>query len=168
MPAAESGDGVVKDTEADDKLQKHLDGLHQVVGEVALFMGSRAAHRYMFLSDLGWMLLPPLTLRQYKVIRNSKSETIGYVSWALVSAEVETRLLTGEARLMPKEWKSGDKAVVIHLACPPGSDDQVLGRIKDEVFPDGALHVISKGDDGKPCLKEIEASGAQDGSEGGQ
>ena len=58
----------------------------------------------------------------------------GFVSWALVSEDVERRLDRPDFRLRPGDWKSGDRAWIIDVVAPP---DQALGfidAIKEKVL----------------------------------
>jgi hemolysin-activating ACP:hemolysin acyltransferase len=68
------------------------------------------------LSDLRWLLVPPLRAGQYALLQaQSKSHgftaAVAAVLWAKVSADVDKRLtekLDTPIRLGPREWKSGD------------------------------------------------------------
>lgn len=99
---------------------------------VSLFCQS-PAHRHLLLSDLEWRLVPPIALRQFRLIYK-KEMPYGFVSWALVSEDVERRLDRPDFRLRPADWKSGDRAWVIDVVAPP---DQALGfidAIKEKVL----------------------------------
>jgi cytolysin-activating lysine-acyltransferase len=99
---------------------------------VSLFCQS-PAHRHLLLTDLEWRLVPPIALRQFRLIYK-KEMPYGFVSWALVSEHVERRLDRPDFRLRPADWKSGDRAWIIDVVAPP---DQALGfidAIKEKVL----------------------------------
>lgn len=87
------------------------------------------AHKHLFLTDLEWLVIPPLLLRQFRVFRRG-GKPFAYASWAFVSREVEERLKSGPAKLRPGEWKSGDQALIVDLLAPFGGGEQVVEKIK--------------------------------------
>ena len=146
--------------------REDLDALHRVVGEVAMFLGESKRHRHNFLSDLHWLVLPPVLLRQYKLARDSEGRTVGYVSWAFAGEGLAARLIEGDLRIRMSEWKGGDQALVVQLACPRAAEGRLLGAVKSEVFAGRSLQAVRRGGpDGKPRLMEVrmpEKEGAGD------
>lgn len=82
---------------------------------VALMMHS-PTHKDLPLSDLPWLIVPPLLAEQIAIVEALRegeevSEPYGVALWARVSPEVDRRLSedkSGSARLAPNEWQSGD------------------------------------------------------------
>ncbi len=138
-----------------EKRKRFIRGVRETVGEVALLMASSGTHRYHYVQDLNWMVFPAVALSQYKLVRNGKDETVGFISWALVSDEVLQRIRNGAVKLRPEDWKSGDSAVVMDAvgSVEPG---RLLQALKGEVFPHRRLVSIVHGDEGGIELKEIE------------
>ncbi|MBF2736016.1 MAG: toxin-activating lysine-acyltransferase [Betaproteobacteria bacterium AqS2] len=144
-------------TEASKKDREAASLIHRAVGEIALFLGQHDGWRFDFLSDLHWRVLPPVALRQYKLVQGPGGGTVGYISWARVGEEVERRLLVGERRIKPSEWNSGAKAVVMDLACPESARQRILGGIQVEVFSDAEeLYVIERNKEGAIELRLVE------------
>ena len=66
----------------------------------------------------------------------AKDKPIGVILWATVNDEVESRLLSGNARMRPQDWKSGDKLWVVEVLAPFGGTDEMLKDLKAKVFAD--------------------------------
>ena len=73
-------------------------------------------HKHLALTDLEWLVFPPLTTGQVAVANVQAKESgtsmpAAVALWASVSPEVDKKLsenLTAPMRLRPDEWKSGD------------------------------------------------------------
>ena len=100
--------------------------LQTVVGQCVLLMAASPGHKFVFLADIEWMLLPAILLQQYRIYHDDKGHPIAFAAWAFVSEEVEKRLNGGNARLQPADWKSGDRLWLIHIVAPLGHTALVL------------------------------------------
>jgi len=92
-----------------------------------------APHRHLFISDLEWALLPPIALRQCRVFVKD-GRPVGFASWAFVSDEVDARLRTGQTKLKPAEWKSGDRCWLIDLIAPFGGAPEFVKTLTNGVL----------------------------------
>ncbi len=113
------------------------DDLTRLLGQIVSLMGQSPAHRHIFLSDLEWLVLPPLMKRQARIWRRQTERgavPVVYASWANVTPEVEKRLLQGQNRLRPAEWDGGDIPWLIDLVAPYGGVDAALGELVDQTF----------------------------------
>ncbi len=68
-------------------VEKVLDGenkvaLESVLGTVAYLMMRSPMHRYVFVGDWEWLIMPPVLLRQFRVFRDKDNRPVGFVSWA--------------------------------------------------------------------------------------
>lgn len=130
----------------------------RLLGQIVTLLGQSAGHRHVFVSDLEWLVLPPLMARQARVWRRQTENgalPVIYASWALVDAEVEARLRQGQMRLKPSEWRSGDRAWVIDVVAPFGGSDGALQELADQVFPGKVLHALSGSATGGVAVREI-------------
>lgn len=66
--------------------------LSAILGQAAWVMMRSPPHRHLFVGDLEWLLLPPIAHRQFRLWRRNNMP-VAYASWALLSDEVEARLL---------------------------------------------------------------------------
>ncbi|MBF0167293.1 MAG: toxin-activating lysine-acyltransferase [Alphaproteobacteria bacterium] len=127
----------------------------EVLGDVVWLMTQSPAHRHFFVADLDWLILPPLMLRQCRLVRG-KERPQSFVTWALLNEEVEQRLMAGHNRLKPSDWNSGDRAWMIDLIAPFGGQDALLVELKQRLFPDRPLKLLQPGKDGKgPVAGEV-------------
>ncbi len=120
-----------------------------VLGQAIWIAMHAPSHRHLFLADLEWALVPPVRLRQIRFFGKS-GEVDGFASWALVDEEVEKRLLTGNRRLAPADWRSGERAWLIDLVAPTeDAAKAALGEIKSRLFADKPFNMLVPNKDGK-------------------
>jgi cytolysin-activating lysine-acyltransferase len=125
--------------------------LAQVLGEVVWLMSQSATHKGFLVSDLEWMVMTPMLLGQFRLFYE-REKPIGVVLWGFVNDEVEARLLTGNARLRPGDWKSGERLWVTDIIAPFGRAegaqvsmaDQMIVDLKEKVFPTRELRVLTR------------------------
>lgn len=126
-------------------------GPAEVVGQMIGLMSQSPAHKFVFLSDLEWMVLPAVGLRQFRVYRN-QGNAVAFATWAFVDEERENRLKGGQSRLAPAEWRCGDRIWLFDLVAPFGNADEVIQDIRRNVFPDKEVRTIRLSDDGKEWI----------------
>lgn len=90
---------------------------------VKLFLNS-PSHDHLFLSDMKWLVLPPLQLRQCKLYRQ-QGAPVAFASWAMLSPEAEKDFIRNK-RLRPKDWDSGNRCWLVDMVVPYGGSDQVI------------------------------------------
>jgi hemolysin-activating ACP:hemolysin acyltransferase len=135
--------------------------LTEILGQVAALMMRSAGHRHLFLSDMEWLVVPPLLIGQVRVFQ-SAGAPVAAAFWASVSEEVEKRLEQGETRLRPQDWKSGDRLWLIEVIAPaaernPNALQALLAEWEDGLWRgtlQGSAHKSEIGKAGKrggPC-----------------
>ena len=80
----------------------------RMLGEIVWVLTQSPTHKHFALADLEWMVMPPLSLEQYRIFR-AGTRPIGVAFWAYLSDEAEQKLLSGAHRLRPDEWAVGMK-----------------------------------------------------------
>lgn len=119
-----------------------------MLGQIAWLMVQSASHKHLFLTDLEWLAMPAIILKQFRIWRQGP-QPIAYASWALLTEDAEQRLLSGQRRLRPGEWNAGDRLWLIDLVAPFGGADGFLTDFKRKVFPDREIKTLVPGPDGK-------------------
>ncbi len=119
-----------------------------LLGPVVWLYMHAPSQKHLFLTDVEWMIIPPMELNQYKLYMKEEAP-LAYASWAFVDEETEKRLLSGRIRLAPKDWKSGDRLWLIDLVAPFGGGKDVLKDIRDNVFPSRPIKQLVPDTDGK-------------------
>jgi len=99
-----------------------------VLGQMVWLLLQSPAHRHVFVSELEWRLLPPLTLGQARIFKKDK-EPFAFVTWALASEGVEGRLRAMPGKLTPAEWKSGTRMVIVDVVAPFGGGDACVNEV---------------------------------------
>ncbi|MFN3231365.1 MAG: toxin-activating lysine-acyltransferase [Alphaproteobacteria bacterium] len=79
------------------------------LGEIVWLMSQSPTHKHFAISDLEWMIMPPVLLRQFKIFRSESGQPIGLALWAYLSKESEEKLEAGSTRLRPDEWNATGK-----------------------------------------------------------
>jgi cytolysin-activating lysine-acyltransferase len=129
--------------------------LAAVLGEVVSLLMMPASHKHLFLADLEWLVVPPLALRQFRLWRQD-DRPVGFATWALLSEEVEARLLSGVRRLKPADWNSGDRAWLIDVVAPnPEAAQKMVAELKAVVFSDRPLKALQARPEGGSAAVEV-------------
>ena len=136
----------------------------QIVG---VLMSSSHYKEYK-VSDLEWLVIPPLLAGQFRIGEAKPKEGItlpvAVVLWARVSAEVDKRLMetdTPEVRLKPEEWTSGDILWLLHAAGQTRFVRHVVEQLSKTTFKGREVKVLGRDRDGKPKVHTLAASLAE-------
>jgi len=89
------------------------------------------AHKTKDFTSIDRDLLPPILLKQFRVIRDQKLP-IAFLTWASVSADVQTKVKRSEA-LNLEDWKSGNIVVVVDCIAPFGHKDRIIQEFFDGI-----------------------------------
>lgn len=126
-----SDESVTSKTDQAPKPPQNLT-VSEVFGQATWLMTQSRGHRTMFISDLEWMLMPPILQRQFRLFPG-KDQPLGIALWAQLSDEASARLEQG-GKLKPDDWKSGDNYWLVELLAPFGQQEAMLGDLKASVF----------------------------------
>lgn len=99
-----------------------------LLGPVCFLAMNSPAHRFMFVADFEWRILPPIVIEQAKVYMRDESP-VAFASWAFLSPEVAARYKQ-IGRLAPPDWKSGDEPWLIDVIAPFGSVEEIVKDLK--------------------------------------
>ncbi len=159
-------------------------------------------HTQFFIADLEWPaarplgsplagqaakeneLMTPVLLQQFRLFY-AQDRPLGVVPearkksvlWGQVFDDVEKRLIGGQPKLQPTDWKSGEKIwvmpeacfqhdEVIAPACPGprhasdekrsgGGAEEMVKDLKTKVFPDREVHYVTVTKDGKKEVRVV-------------
>ena len=106
---------------------------------VSILMRSNP-HRHYSLSDLEWLVLPPIMTGQFAILDaqvNGQVMPVALALWARVSAEVDQRLsdpTLPSIRLKPDEWRSGEILWLIDAVGDGNSIPKLLQRLNEGPF----------------------------------
>jgi cytolysin-activating lysine-acyltransferase len=125
----------------------------QLFGEIVWLFSQSPKHKNFFISDLEWLVMTPILLKQFRVFY-APDRPIGVALWAYVNDEVEQRLMTGNARLAPADWKGGEKLWLVDIIAPYGGHDAMIADLKEKVFAGREMRFLGL-DNGKPSMKSI-------------
>lgn len=134
------------------------DDMTRLLGQIVSLMGQSPSHRHIFLADLEWLVLPPLTKRQVRIWRRRTERgaaPVVYASWAMVTPEVEQRLLQGQHRLRPDEWDAGNIPWLIDLVAPYGGGDAALNELVEQTFGGNPVKALVPTRGGGYAVREI-------------
>lgn len=129
--------------------------MESALGAVILLANRSQSHKHLFITDMEWLVIPPVMLKQFAVFRTQKNEPMAFISWASINEEVEKRLLTGNVKLKPQEWKSGDKLYIIDVLSPFGGQYELLKQLKERQFKDKDVYLIRPRSDNKGMERKL-------------
>lgn len=120
------------------------------------------------IGDLEWLLLPPITNRQFRIGEVKLDEAHGgatvpasLVLWALVSVEVDKRLTEtteAEPKLTPAEWTSGDIPWLVHAAGETRFVRPVVDQLMATTFKNRTLKVLGRDKDNNVKIHILDGS----------
>jgi cytolysin-activating lysine-acyltransferase len=102
----------------------------QVLGEIAWLMTQSPRHKVMLISDLEWLLMPAILLRQFRIFYKGE-QPVGVALWALADDLAAKRIDAGETRLAAVKWKSGSNMRIIDVVAPFGGEAEMRGQLSD-------------------------------------
>lgn len=136
------------------------DDMTRLLGQIVSLMGQSPAHRHIFISDLEWLVLPPLTKRQVRIWRRRTERgaaPVVYAAWAMVTEEVQQRLMQGQNRLRPAEWDGGNIPWLIDLVAPYGGADAALNELVEQTFAGKTIKTLVPTPGGGYTVREVSA-----------
>ncbi len=123
--------------------------LESTLGAITILAMKSQSHKYLFTSDLEWLVIPAIAQKQFALFRNGKNEPISFITWANVDEETEKRLLSGSLKLQPKDWNSGNKKYIIDVISPFVPAKEILKEFKEKHFKDKEIRILRPKKDGK-------------------
>lgn len=112
-----------------------------VFKDIIWLLSQSPEHRYMFLADLEWAIIPPFLLEQFRVFYKSKMP-VACVCWAKVDDDM-LKVINGiGARIRPHEWNNGEHIVIMGVVAPFGEAIQVLDEVQKKIFPGQTVHMM--------------------------
>jgi cytolysin-activating lysine-acyltransferase len=132
----------------------------EVFGQTTWLMTQSRGHRNMFISDLEWMVMPPILLRQFRLFPG-KEQPLGIAFWAQLSDEASQRLEQG-GRLKPDDWKSGDNLWLVELLAPFGQQDAMLADLRSSIFKNKQFRMHATDPSGQRRMVTMNGEGLED------
>jgi hemolysin-activating ACP:hemolysin acyltransferase len=141
------------------------------LGQIVLVLMRTRQHKYSFLSDLEWLVVPAIATSQFMVAEHRDSSTglslpSAVALWAMVSKDVDGRLSSSPSqpvRLKPEEWVSGTIPWLVEAAGDPRAVGSLLRTLIDKRFPIDGIKTIGRSPDGtagvRTLRKEVMTSG---------
>ncbi len=94
-----------------------------ILGEIVWLMSQSPEFKQYLISDLEWLVMPPILLRQFRLFYH-EGRPAAVVLYARVSPEVDARLEASAPTLRPEDWKSGDTVRAIRTIAPFGGAEE--------------------------------------------
>ena len=124
------------------------------VGHACWLMSRSPLHKHLMLTDLEWLVLPPILLSQFRLWQKG-GMPLGFASWAYLGEEASERLVEkGIRRLMPTDWKSGGDLWLIDFVAPLGGQEVMIQELKEKIFAGKSFKSLQPDADGGIGVKE--------------
>ena len=124
----------------------------QALGHAVWLMTHSAIHKHLFMIDAEWLIVPPVSLGQYKLWYKNDLP-YGFASWAFLGPDAEARIREGIRRVTPIDWKSGDTLWLMDFIAPFGDQQQMLQELRG-VLNNAPMKSLQPGPDGKLAVME--------------
>ena len=103
-----------------------------VLGQITWLMSQSSEHKTLFVTDLEWLVMPAIVLKQFKMFYKDKMP-VGCILWGKVSDEVAARLEQPNFRLQVTDWQSGPNLKIINIIAPFGAKDELKAQFMAEI-----------------------------------
>jgi cytolysin-activating lysine-acyltransferase len=133
-------------------------------GDIVTLLMRSESERGRTLADLEWMVVPAMQSGQFAVAEAQSKDTgivapMGVVLWAMVSAEIDTRLsanIDKPFKLEPTDWRSGDIPWIIAAFGDTKVVGQLFEQLSKTVFAKQPAKLRARGEGGKPFIGRLE------------
>lgn len=105
-----------------------------ILGPVFWLYARDERRKFTFIADQDWLLMPPVVLDQCKLYMKDEMPWV-FITWALVSDEIDARLRSHVPKIAPHEWKSGEHIWLIDIVAPFGQSDEMVEELRRTQFP---------------------------------
>jgi cytolysin-activating lysine-acyltransferase len=123
-------------------------------GQAVWLMMNMPQFRHVFLCDLEWMVLPPIMLNQYRLLKVG-NRVVAFAAWGYLSEAAEVRLQEASPRLAPVDWKSGDRLWLISVFAPFGHQEAIIADVRDGALAGRTFKLHRRTPDGKPSVEVV-------------
>ncbi|BAY21239.1 RTX toxin acyltransferase family protein [Calothrix sp. NIES-2100] len=108
----------------------------QMIGSITHLMLYSQLHSKYKISSIAERFVPSLIHNQFRYYEID-GNPIGFVNWAWLTDEVETKFLTGKYVLRLDEWKGGNNLCFPEFIAPFGHARLIIKDLRSNIFPKG-------------------------------
>ncbi len=172
-----AGANDVTDAEAAAKAAAIATKVAATFGQAVGLLMRSGQHKHYSLTDLEWLLVPPLLLNQFTLLSGKPKDgpdvamPLGLALWAKVSAEVDEKLSANLARpikLRPDEWASGDIHWLVDVIGAPDAGKIMVAQLRQNALKGKALKLRVKDKVGKVEVRTLGAETVTTGHDGSE
>lgn len=153
------------------KQELHQRTVAHVLGEMSWLLTQSPNYSSYRLSDLEWMVMPAILLKQFKIFYDETQKPTAFATWAFVSEEIETSIKENVREKKPimlnaEDWRSGKNLWLIDVVAPFTTNENNMmenlmvllksGLFKDKPFRFAKIgEVIQKEQLANECISEM-------------
>jgi len=112
-----------------------------ILGPVFWLYARDEHKKFTFIAEQDWLLMPPIVLDQCKLYMKNEMPW-AFISWALVSDEIDARLRSHIPKIAPHEWKTGEHVWLIDIVNPFGPADEMFEELRRMEFPGRKVNAL--------------------------
>ncbi len=127
---------------------KRPSDMFMVAGEISWLIAKSMHHQFLFISELEWLIFPPIISNQYYIFRDKQGYIFGVALWANVNEEVDERLSKHAPKLKPNEWNCGNITWLIDFISPFGQQEKMINYLRTHILKDKKIKVQKHMEDG--------------------
>lgn len=141
------------------------------LGQIALVLMRSRQHKYSFLSDLEWLVMPAIATNQFMIAEQPDSGSglslpVAVAMWSTVSNDVDARISGNPRlpiRLKPEEWTSGPIPWLMEAVGDPRAVGGLVRTLVERRFPVDGIKTIGRSPEGAPTVRILkqEAMGSE-------
>lgn len=109
-----------------------------ILGPAIWLYAKDPIRKFTFIAETDFTLMPPIILDQCRLYTRTQIP-FAFITWALVNDDVHTRLLSGNPKIAPHEWRGGENIWLIDIITPFGQTDETVKEALS-LFPGKHIH----------------------------
>lgn len=110
-----------------------------------LFLASDR-HERLTLQEFAMSILPPIHFDQFRIY-HAGGRPVGFVSWAMFTAEEGAAYMAGDYDFSLDKWTCGDQIWFIDYIAPFGHAIKMAEDLRDNIFPNGIAYAPDLNDE---------------------
>lgn len=105
-------------------------------GGVVALLAASPVHRGWTVADIDRLIVPPMRMGQFVTIRR-RDQIVAYGSWALFGETAEDGYVTGQRKIQPGDWRSGDRLWAVDVVAPHGDVREIVALMRADLVRRG-------------------------------
>lgn len=116
----------------------------KIVVEAMSLMAASPIHRVWTVADIGRLILPPIALDQYVMLRDEADRPVAFGTWAFLTREAQKGFQWETRKLQASDWNAGRIPWGIDVICIDGNPRRLIEAMRARLRAEGHAGKVIK------------------------